>query len=433
MLNSRSGQNVYNASTLDRATAYDIKKMPTGIFQLDWFLGGLALDRITRVWGPKNSCKTTLLIKILASSQKFCRHCKSQIHNGDCSCPKPRYVLRDAADIEKFSQEDAKLVGQGSLPADAEEGKDHYFCSREWGSKMSKIIFEEGYRCEPMRALYVETERKFDAEWARKNGVDTGLVVIMGSDWAERTIDSIEEILYTDKIDLLIIDTLSAMASDEDISKSMSDNTKIGHKAVIKSRLLSKLTAIQYRYGVLSNHKLTVVICSQVRTQGIGSYCTFEAPSDGKHMEYAVSVDLQLKFMQYKFTTKERPTFGKYSFTIHKNHTGGATGVTGSFEMCLDDYGDFAIGDTNDVLNAVHYGREFKLVEKKKNYMVKIGRTWKDSGSTTLDGLYTFLLKNTKLYETFRKAVLGELVDTRTPIKAQVGKVLKAEKDKKDG
>jgi len=45
----------FYASRLDLAMAYKVKKLPTGIFYLDWYTGGgIPLDRITRIggWSP---------------------------------------------------------------------------------------------------------------------------------------------------------------------------------------------------------------------------------------------------------------------------------------------------------------------------------------------------------------------------------------------
>ena len=442
LLCAKQGRHV--SATLDRANAFRIHKIPTGIFMLDWMTGGgIAFDRMTRFFGPKNSCKTTTMLKILAQSQKHCRHCKDPIvispENGDknCSCPNPRYVLKKASDIEFLGYLQALDIEKGKLPEGAKKSGNSFSIEVTPKGKRYEIELEESYRCEPMRSIFVETERKLDRDWARQLGVDTGLVVVVGCDWAESTIDNVEALVYSDELDILFIDTISVMVSKEDIQKSMEENPKLANRARVISRFISKLCAAQFRHGVLSDKKLTVVSNSQVRTQGIGSFATFLGPSDGNHFDHAISLDIEMRMHNYRFTNREYASFGIFDFFVRKNHTGGSSGVSGRFQMWIDPEGPYQVGDTDDLLHVVKYGREFDLITETgksgSKYCFSSQHVKKDLGFATLKELSAFLQENPTLFMELRRKVLSNLINKRTKLeKPKESKVLILKEKKKD-
>ena len=218
----------HTAAVMGRASAYKIRKIPFGIFMLDWYThGGLPVDRITRLYGPRNSCKTTLMLKVLAISQGYCRMCKCPIvadpETGDknCACPSRRFKPSDTAVLEHLEQDEVVSVMAGNLPKAAKKGKGDPYVE----IKGRRFTFEETYRCTPLQAVFIETEHKLDEMWAARNGVNTDLVFIVGSDWAESTLDTVEALLYSGEVDLVLVDTVSMLVPKEKITKETQNST----------------------------------------------------------------------------------------------------------------------------------------------------------------------------------------------------------------
>jgi len=408
---------VHIASVLDRARIFYLRKIPTGIFLLDWYThGGVPIGRVTRISGRRNSCKTTTLLRILANAQKYCRYCKSPIvltkdSRKDCLCPNPRYKVTEVSCLQHISPQYISAVMDGNLPDGADKK------SLVWRHDGHVIKFEETYRCAPFRAVYIETEHKLDEKWVRANGVDLELVLVVGSDWAESTVDTAEKILYTGEFDIVFVDTLSMLVPRDTIEKSLEENSKIAVRATIIQKFLQKIIASQYRYGLLDDSAITIVCATQVRTLGIGSWKGGHlGAADGNMMEHVVSLDLSFKEKGYKWENREYVSYGIFEFTVLKNHTGGSSAVTGLFNVWLDPKGPHSVGDTDDLLQTIKYGRKLEVIVKAKEgycfpnpYFALV--------FPTLEEMAEELKVKADLYAFLRRAVLDKLIELRTPKK----------------
>lgn len=418
---------IHTAATLDRALSYRIRKIQTGVFALDWLTGGgFPLDRITRIGGPKNAAKTTTMLKTLANAQTYCRMCACPIvispktGNKDCECPKHRFKLVDSVTLERLKDEDVYKVLAGRLPAHAGKEGDKVFIK---DLKGKRVYLEETYRCIPFQSVYVETEHKLDEAWARANGVDTKLVAIISSPWAEPTIDTTEAVLYTGEVDLVFVDTVTMFIGKDAIEKSMEDNPRVAGRANTIKRFLEKIISAQNAGGVMNPNPVTIVCNSQVRTKGIGAYRTFLGTSDGNMMDHCVALDLYFREKGFTFENKEYASYGEYEFTVLKNHVGGSSGVAGTFKMWLDPLGPYKVGDTDDFKHVVNYGRQYGLIKGGTGkYNIECRHV--DAGVVfrTVGALETFLQENKTVFLDLRRRVLEKVIQTRTPTKAKDAK-----------
>lgn len=406
------------ASVMDLALTYQIRKLPTGIFSLDWFThGGLPLDRVTRFYGPKNSCKTTTMLKVLANSQHYCRMCKTPLvvspEDGrvNCECPQPRFRIKDAAALQYMPVDEALAITRGELPSSAESDKGGYFIRVQ----SKKVYFEETYRCVPMQAAFIETEHKLDKAWVQRNGVDTRLMVVVGAEWAESTIDTVESLLYSREVDIIFIDTLNLLVPRERIEKGMDMAPRVAVKANIIQRFLEKIIAAQYSGGLMNDHPITIIAASQVRTKGIGGYRTYLGASDGNMMDHVAALDIRMRSGGYHWIHQEYASYGSYQFTIDKNHVGGSSGVSGTFKMWLDPYvSTRQVGDTDDPDQVIKYGRQSGLIDEEKGYRIKSPYLSKGKRFRTLGALESFLVENPTVYRDLRRRVLEYMMSVRT-------------------
>jgi hypothetical protein len=317
-------------------------------------------------------------------------------------------MLEDARLFEDLSDADAEALLNGAAPKGARGSV------KTRTGKHAKLV--EVNRCDPMRAVLIEPEHKLDVEWAKKNGVDTQLVIVVGADWAESTIDTVEKLLYSTEVDLVLIDTLSMLVPADTIRKTMDEHPKVAEKANIIQRFLQKVIAAQYSGGLLNSTPVTLIVNSQIRTKGIGAYRTFLGVSDGNTMDHCTALDIALKERGYIWENKEYASYGKYEFTILKNHTGGSPGVTGEFKMWLDPNGPYKVGDTDDLGLVMGYGKKMGMI-RHEGGRYKLTSRYTDEGFSTLKEVEKFLVDNHTVYLDLRRAVLEKIVDVRTPKK----------------
>jgi RecA/RadA recombinase len=409
------------ASVLSRATAFSVMKIPTGIFMLDWYThGGIPIDRVTRIYGRKDSCKTTTMLKILANSQRYCHYCHYPIvispKNGDvnCNCPNPRYVPRDPKCLQFVdSAEDAKTILSGERLSFGKDSTSGYSAE----IKGKKYFFDESYRCAPMRSLFVETEHKLDRRWADANGVNSDLVVVLSSDDSERLLDTVDSLLGSGELDIVFIDTLSMLIPNTHLEKSFADTPKVAAAAVLKQRFLQKVIATQNAKGVYDDRPVTVVCNSQVRNK-ISRFGSSMGTSECEALKHIACLDIEFKAMGYTFQHMEYASYGEFMFTIKKNHAGGPSNVSGKWKMWLDPHSkDYAIGDTDDTKYIIQYGREVNLITDGSTYKIKSRHLKGHKGFKTLDSLGKFLQDNPTVRAEVRHNVLEKLTTYRTLVK----------------
>ncbi len=410
----------HTASVMNRALTFKVRKLPTGIFAMDWLThGGIPLDRVTRISGPKNVCKTTTLLKLLANSQSYCRMCKTPIvispYDGtkNCECPKVRYKLENTAVLEYLEYHHAYEIIMGRLPEIVKKDNKGLYVE----AKKKKFHFEETYRCAPMQSVFVETEHKLDVKWAETNGVDTNLVVAVGSDWAESTIDTVETLLYSGEVDLVFVDTLSMLVPREKIEKRMERAPRVALGAATKQRFIEKIIAAQYSGGLINDNPVTIVVASQIRTKGIGSGRAYQGVSDGNMMDHIVTLDMRFRLARYKWIHSEYASYGEYEFTVDKNHAGGSSGVTGNYKMWLDPKGPRNIGDTDDADKVIHYARQGELIiGGSGKYRICSPYLKEETTFKTIGAVGCFLSENPTVYRDLRRRVLEYVLDIRTPV-----------------
>jgi|CXWL01.1.fsa_nt_gi RecA/RadA recombinase len=385
------------AMPLHVAPVAKIRRLPFGILMLDWRSGGgLAIGRWNRLWGKKSTLKSTLCLRALRSAQNHCRHCKCAIVTDpvsgarDCSCPNPRWWLKDEADYSWLPAEAALMLAHGSLPEGAKtvtikgEGKfkaltcpppAHILAARaeaeakevqkdkrkKAGKKKHEprdILFVEMFRCEPMRCLWLDSEQSIDEKWAQANGVDTSLVLLIGAEWAQQSLGSIEDAVLTREFDFVVIDSTSVLETKENIEKAATERPTVAARASVTGQFVRRLLSASFE-GLTARYRPTILCTSQVSTHGIGyGQHAYLAPTDGNALEHALSLDVRMSEEGYAYNTANtKAIHGQFGFEITKNKVGGSPGATGSIRFWLHPEADHPVGDSDDLATVMSYAR----------------------------------------------------------------------------
>jgi recombination protein RecA len=190
-----------------------VEAIPTGALTLDIALGigGVPRGRITEIYGPEASGKTTVCQHIVASAQK-----------------------------------------RGGM------------------------------------AAYIDMEHALDPVYAAKCGVDIDNLLISQPDTGEQAFDIAEQLIRSNAITVLVIDSVAALVPKAEIEGEITD-MQPGTQARLMSKALRRLT------GVIKQTNTTVIFTNQLR-QKIGvMYGNPETTTGGMALKFYASVRLDVR------------------------------------------------------------------------------------------------------------------------------------------
>ena len=201
---------------LGEATHMQVDAIPTGSLALDIALGigGIPKGRITEIYGPESSGKTTICQHIVAQAQKA----------GDT-------------------------------------------------------------------AAYIDMEHALDPSYAAKCGVDVDNLLISQPDTGEQAFDIAEQLIRSNAVGIVIIDSVAALVPKGEIEGEITD-MQPGMQARLMSKALRRLS------GVIKQTNTTVMFTNQLR-QKIGiMFGNPETTTGGMALRFYASVRLDVRRIQ---------------------------------------------------------------------------------------------------------------------------------------
>jgi recombination protein RecA len=124
------------------------------------------------------------------------------------------------------------------------------------GKSVISLITIKQFQDKGLSCILIDAEKSFDAEFAKKFGVDTDKLIIVNLSVGEEIVDTIAKLLSS-KPGIIVIDSVAAMVPKEEMAKSAEENT-MALKARIMSKGLAKLNAL--------NKKSLIVWINQMRS-----------------------------------------------------------------------------------------------------------------------------------------------------------------------
>jgi len=190
-----------------------IAGIPTGSLSLDIALGGVGIPRgrVTELFGPESSGKTTLALHVIAAAQRA-----------------------------------------GGV------------------------------------AAFIDAEHALDTTWAKKLGVDVAGLLVSQPDTGEQALDITEMLIRSNSVDVIVIDSVSALTPKAEIEGEMGD-THVGLQARLMSQAMRKLTA------VISKSKTSLIFINQIRMKIGVMFGNPETTSGGRALKFYSSVRLDVR------------------------------------------------------------------------------------------------------------------------------------------
>lgn len=186
--------------------------------------GGIPRGRIVEFAGEENGGKTTTALDIVANAQKlFYNEWSNETQELDCK------------------------VSEGRI-------------NKEQQTRL-KYLQERG----PKKVVYCDCENTLDVDWAEKLGVDTNDMILLKpmSQSAEQIFEMLIQMIETDEVGLVVIDSLGVMISQQAYEKDMTEKTYGG--------IASALTLFSKKAEMLcTKYDCTLIGINQVREDMAG-------------------------------------------------------------------------------------------------------------------------------------------------------------------
>jgi len=267
--------------------ARQVKRIPTGIFPLDYALeGGFAQGGVHTLTGHKSSCKTTVLFKTIGEAQKMCAECWQPFDR--CACKNPR---------------------------------------------------------EPVCA-YIDVEGALDPPWASRF-FDLEKTLISVPEYAEQTLSIAEALLRSGKVDILALDSLAFLTPAKEIEEAI-EKDMMGVQARIIGKGVRKFTAALNSVMTDTGRRPTVFFTNQIRMKLGVMFGNPETTPGGLAPGFMAWTEIRMKGGKYKMDELgERPLYADFGFVLDKSKSSTAK-VSYDFRMMLSNSESKALGDFYD-------------------------------------------------------------------------------------
>lgn len=134
----------------------------------------------------------------------------------------------------------------------------------------------------------IDAEHAFDANYARKLGVDVDNLIISQPDYGEQGLEIADRLISSGAVDVVVIDSVAALVPKGELEGEMGDS-KMGLQARLMSQALRKLTATISRTGCCC------IFINQLREKIGVMFGNPETTTGGNALKFYASVRLDIR------------------------------------------------------------------------------------------------------------------------------------------
>jgi recombination protein RecA len=136
---------------------------------------------------------------------------------------------------------------------------------------------------------YIDVEHSLDPTWASNIGCDMDKMIFSQPDHAEQAYDIVEALAKSGLVQLILLDSIAAMASKSEVEGTLEENNSIGEQARINSKAFRKLK------GVINDTKCTLICVNQIREKIGVIYGSNETTPGGRALKFYSSVRMDIR------------------------------------------------------------------------------------------------------------------------------------------
>ena len=137
-------------------------------------------------------------------------------------------------------------------------------------------------------AAFIDVEHALDPVYARQLGVDVDQLIVSQPDTGEQALEIIEALVRSGAIDIVVLDSVAAMATKAEIEGEMGDSF-VGVQARLMSGAMRKLTS------VISKSDTVAIFINQVREKIGVIYGNPETTPGGRALKFYASVRIEVR------------------------------------------------------------------------------------------------------------------------------------------
>lgn len=137
-------------------------------------------------------------------------------------------------------------------------------------------------------AAFIDAEHAFDAEYAKKLGVDIDGLLVSQPDTGEQALEIMDMLIRSGALDIVVVDSVAALVPRAEIEGEMGDS-HMGLQARLMSQALRKIT------GALHQSKTTAIFINQLREKIGVFFGSPETTTGGKALKFYASIRLDIR------------------------------------------------------------------------------------------------------------------------------------------
>ena len=238
------------------------------------------------------------------------------------------------------------------------------------------------------KALYIDGEHAVDKKYFQAIGVDTKKMLIAQPASGEEGFQIALDMIQTDEIDLIIIDSDSSLIPKKVVDGDVGDSS-IGRKALLNSNAYPKLKT------ALANHNVCVIVISQYREK-IGVMFGNPTTTQGGHaLKFYSDCRIEISRVLAKDGDVSYGNVTKVKATKNK--------VSSPYRLAQFD---IVWGKGIDqIAEIIALGLEFKIIEKSGSWL-SYGETKLGQGK---NGAEAILLDNPELVNELREIIINKI------------------------
>jgi RecA/RadA recombinase len=173
----------------------------------------------------------------------------------------------------------------------------------------------------PGRALFVDVEDSFDMEWALAHGWDDKWHHVAKPAHAEQAIDVVTSALDSNVFDLIIVDSIAALAPSKELEESTED-WQMGLGARLTNKAMRIWPAKLIEISQKSRSGGPVMLCmNQFRLKLGVMFGDPRTMPNGKGQEFAANIIVYTKSSKVIDDSKDDHGIGEYGGLVYKNKT----------------------------------------------------------------------------------------------------------------
>lgn len=137
-------------------------------------------------------------------------------------------------------------------------------------------------------AAFIDAEHALDPIYAENLGVDLDELYVSQPDSGEQALDICDELIQSNAFDIIVIDSVAALAPKAELDGEMGDNF-IGLQARLMSQAMRKLA------GVINKSNTCVIFINQLRDKVGVMFGSPETTAGGKALKFYASIRLDVR------------------------------------------------------------------------------------------------------------------------------------------